>query len=1194
MKCASVGVALGALCLAMPAQADPLPRPSPAAGSVIARKSGEEVRFVDISSWRYVDLQQDLLSGDVLRTNATGQLAVLFSDRTQVRLGRNTSLLVKRMGGNSDTGLELQSGTIWARAERGGQGVVIDTPAAAAAIRGTDWTMTVGADGKTSLIVLEGVVELTNAQGSVKVEQGEGAVAAIGQAPRKYILVDLKEREQILLYNELRGVFTDLPVSGAGGPETRSERARILAMAPGARRAEDWIALAETALENDGRATAKAALAELKYPLPAQLKARAKLVEAMIAGLELRYSDAARLFSVALPDLPPNRRSAAAYGLWFAEALAHPDRQSRPPPTRSSMDDATSAMARAATAAYTGGQAEAIEILRAAERRFPHDARLPAMRADLAYQLDRRDEVQEALARAKAIDPDEPAYLLINARFRATVSSDLDGALADLKHAVEIAPGADEIWNEIGIVQSDRNAIVEADAAHRKAIELNPENAALHANYARFLMDNDQVNAAKATIDAAEALDAHSYAVLAAKGRYLLRIGKAEEGEKTLLEASAINPTYGDSLIGLAIAAYQKEAGEEAAQALDNADRFDRDNPSIPLIRSGIALDQYQADEAIVQAREALRRRQARGGYYGGYDANRQVSSFLGITLDNLGLTEWGQYYADRAYDPFVGTTYLDEAASGRIAPFADTTPRSPMERVQSGASTFSSQLQAFMLDPLAIASAARRNSLERTEFFEATVGGDFILDDGEPGWRSDFLVQGTTYSPLPLSYYVQAETDRQKSARENDYTDITGGLFQVGLHPTLDDRAFLFGNIVTVDTGFPGQSEFPTLFDHSQTQLSNLGAGWSHTIADRNVIQGFVVAGKTEVDRQIDLFDEVGPYRLNDSSKTENVTLGANHLYGIGPLTLRYGAELSAYRTSGSSFFTDLLTAEIFFTDEFADHGTATRAYADLIWDVSKDLQFQGGVYANWSDDSNDDCGCIDPRFGVSWSPTENHWLRAFYREDTQYASDYTLSPISTVGLTPLELPLFMEGETKTAALRWDAEWSEQFFTSVEYQHQELDGLSLDIPDLLGTFDSMTGEIDRVNVSANYWIGGGFGTFGSFTWNHSMDTTSGRGRDFGLPLIPEYLGQAGLTFVHPSRVKVTVAQNFVGSRVGAQFGIEIDPYTTTDAAISWKSPSSHMELGLQMLNIFDTDFERAFGVPGWGPTVRGTIKVRF
>ena len=70
---------------------------------------------------------------------------------------------------------------IWARAERGGEGLTVETPAAAAAIRGTDWSMTVDGSGKTSLIVLEGQVELSNEFGSVSVAAGEGAVASIGR-----------------------------------------------------------------------------------------------------------------------------------------------------------------------------------------------------------------------------------------------------------------------------------------------------------------------------------------------------------------------------------------------------------------------------------------------------------------------------------------------------------------------------------------------------------------------------------------------------------------------------------------------------------------------------------------------------------------------------------------------------------------------------------------------------------------------------------------------------------------------------------------------------------------------------------------------------------------------------------------------------------------------------------------------------
>ena len=105
--------------------------------------------FIDLPNWRSVDINQDLLAGDVLRTNANGHLAVLFADNTQIRLARNTTLLVKQIGAAADTLLGLEAGTIWARAERGGEGLTIETPAAAAAIRGTDWTMTV--DGAQDL-----------------------------------------------------------------------------------------------------------------------------------------------------------------------------------------------------------------------------------------------------------------------------------------------------------------------------------------------------------------------------------------------------------------------------------------------------------------------------------------------------------------------------------------------------------------------------------------------------------------------------------------------------------------------------------------------------------------------------------------------------------------------------------------------------------------------------------------------------------------------------------------------------------------------------------------------------------------------------------------------------------------------------------------------------------------------------------
>src|SRR4030095_9935979 len=137
-----------------------------------------------------------------------------------------------------------EAGAIWVRGERGGDGLTVETPAAAAAIRGTDWSLTVEGD-KTSLIVLAGVVQLSNEFGSVSVKRGEGAVARIGQAPTKVVIVDPDDREQMLFYLTLRNAFNWMPVSPLSSPDMRSERAQITDIAVNARSAEDWLTLAE-------------------------------------------------------------------------------------------------------------------------------------------------------------------------------------------------------------------------------------------------------------------------------------------------------------------------------------------------------------------------------------------------------------------------------------------------------------------------------------------------------------------------------------------------------------------------------------------------------------------------------------------------------------------------------------------------------------------------------------------------------------------------------------------------------------------------------------------------------------------------------------------------------------------------------------------------------------------------------------
>lgn len=153
-------------------------------------------------------------------------------------------------------------------------------------------------------------------------------------------------------------------------------------------------------------------------------------------------------------------------------------------------------------------------------------------------------------------------------------------------------------------------------------------------------------------------------------------------------------------------------------------------------------------------------------------------------------------------------------------------------------------------------------------------------------------------------------------------------------------------------------------------------------------------------------------------------------------------------------------------------------------------------------------------------------------------------------------------------------------------------------------TAETRRGTIDRLNIGANYWLGNGFGSFASLTLNESRDT-SGLWAGNEVPLIPDYVAQVGLKYVHPSRITATVAQNFVGSRLGGQdYRVvddvvhpivgHLDAYATTDAALTWSSPNGNLDAILQVTNIFDRRVESAIGIPAPGRTVWAGLTAKF
>lgn len=1190
------------------AYGEPIPRASPAAGSVIARKAGEEVRFHDVSSWRDVDLNQDLLTGDELRTNAIGQLAVLFADNTQVRLGRNSSMLVRQMGAAGDTVLDLQAGSLWARAQRGGQALKVETPAAAAAIRGTDWSLTVDGD-KTSLVVLEGSVELVNEHGSVQVGQGEAAVARIGQAPQKVIIVSSDDREQMLFYLSLRDAFTFMPASPLKVPQMRQAIDRIAAKPEESRSAEDWLTLAETQLSLEGRQKAVASLDHARaMKLSAAQRARVDFLDALVAGAELRFDDAARLFARARPGLDPKRGSVADYGGFFARALANPDRLEKAP---RHVTGPYGAFTKAYAVGFLENIRAALDIIKEAERSYPDDPTLPAYRAFFALLLNDREQMKEAMGRSLSLDPTHPVALQARARYRADIEGNIDAAIEDIDAALKIAPGSTNLWNDLGLIQSARGDMQSAEAALLRAIELDPEDVAAHTNLAILYLDQDRVREAKREIDRVMELDPGFDLALVARGRYHLQTGELEKATEDLLKGTVANPAYSQGQLLLAVAHQEQGNREAARQALDNADRLDPNDPVIPSFRASVAIDEYDSDGAIAAAHEYLRRLRASGGQRAAISFNHDAGSTLNNAFRLQGLNAWGQYYGDITFDPFTGTSYVDQTLHGSVNPFLNSYlyGSDGIEPTQNR-STFSSFMQGLLYDPHMLAGPSARPYYVRYPFAEVELGYGFSSFNGDSQPIYEGSWQSFSNLPFPVSTLASLQWVKTPFSGNDLFfegydgeTELVSGTGYVTATPTPDDRFVAYGQ--HFDSRFDQAFALVPFERDERLRSTDAGVGWSHTFSFENVVNAAVFYSDTDSHNaySIDSFTE-----KNDLRQTSYI--GAlNHTIAAGDLALRYGLEggVVDYRF-GQSVTIGGGIPESGSTKSSVDYG---RLYVDVLHDISNTLRAEYGLFGTYADGDLVETRRIDPRAGIAYSPSDGQWLRAAYIGQSYDFDINTLAPVSTVGLQANQLGLAINGNSDTIAARWDAEWNDWLFTAVDLQHQDLENFSVSYPSawftpLFGDSVQLNdGRIDRASFTSNIHIGHGFGLSGTLAYIDSENQDS-RSVDEGrsLPFVPDWAGQIALTWVNEANVKATVAANYIGKRLGngTTFfnGIpildpqELDAYWTLDAAVTWEPFDKRFELSLAAFNLLDEDFEVATGIFGWGRSFKGVVKVRF
>jgi tetratricopeptide (TPR) repeat protein len=153
------------------------------------------------AAWQPADVGQELAVSDRLRTGELSRALVQLSTRGMLRLNEYTTVTITAPASvSSGPGLDLLGGAAYFLSRERPESVRVRTPSANGILRGTEFHIAVDSDGRTTLVMFEGEVDIGNAAGRVIARSGEQVEIVPGRPPRKTAVIEAKNIIQWCLY----------------------------------------------------------------------------------------------------------------------------------------------------------------------------------------------------------------------------------------------------------------------------------------------------------------------------------------------------------------------------------------------------------------------------------------------------------------------------------------------------------------------------------------------------------------------------------------------------------------------------------------------------------------------------------------------------------------------------------------------------------------------------------------------------------------------------------------------------------------------------------------------------------------------------------------------------------------------------------------------------------------------------------
>ena len=1158
------------------AAAQLLKRTTPVSGTIAGTKGGEQATLIPRNSWQRAVAQQDLKAGDVLRTNAAGTLAIVFADGTQVRLGRNSLMVVRLVSKSGPSTLSLQRGRAWGRSPRKRTNLSIETPSATAAIRGTEWAISADADS-SQLQVFSGTVELSNEAGSLTVEAGQAASVLRGQAPTRTVLVNPTGREQMLYFVNLasgldllgnrseaflqarrsgaegdwqtaRQLFgelaaTDSPADRAAGAYGRYVAAVQLGEMPvppdPEQTAENYLARTLIAAYDGDLQAAKQIATEglAAFPQSAPLYQARADVEALLGDADGAIATIAKGRTIAPADVT----------LAIGEADLLRDYRGSPKAARDLLqpvlaanpDNFPAQKAQAKNWMAIGGLKEADRLVSQALLARPYDAELISMRAQILLEQNRLASAKVEIDKALAMDP--------------------GNALAGNALA--------QYWR-----RKDRQQ--DALAASLAASAHNPDYGLGFLGLAQVQHELGEPDLAEQQLDTADRLDPHSPAIALARTGVALHDFAADAAIQNARAALDRYRARGGEYVNLS---ENRETGSLVSQAFRFLDLEGWGRYYADRVFDSFTPSSY-FDQAINQTPGPFLIRNPDGSYNAQQAENfDRLSSFLqGVALDPLSVASSRRslrFDNGNFVEPNLGVSILDENLRNQ-------------KSVSAGLDT--------ILDaPLPTAIWLRGNYSDISDHRRRPDISPFSRRRGGDNWSLRSYV-GLELTPSD-SLVLNGELNHDKSLSESNILAGPDNDFALE-EDRQSDRNFLFG-LYNHEFGYRDQLTVAAGFGSSRLDVATLNLSSTLPFADRF-----------------------------EAERNSFTYLSANYAKGLGALDLRIGAEWSDVRTRS-------ISADYDFTRGIIDPATPAfsyryrtkeaRAYLDLRYHPTESLVVQGqieGVARDFGDYSDE---LLNWRLGASYEPVEGQWLRSAFIRQSRGLFDFSFRPVAIVGLQPNSVPSFRQSRGDSFIVRWDAEWSDRLFTAVEYQDQQLEAVGYAVPDLPVNIAGFPVSVKRISAQANLWLGGNVGLRAAYAYTDSAiegefisgdNVSQAIGPTFGcatagfgpgfictyepgdqLPFVPGHFARASLVWTVPApvRLKATVSGSYIGGQTD-DLRKPTEDVTLFDAKIEWEPLDRRLALNLALLNLLDKKYDSATSVAAPRLTVVAGIRVRF